>query len=401
MKRARGAIRFATLVVLFLARTTLAAPPPAEDEGSGLETRVTSELSSYSDTDHVSVVTPSVAASVRDPLSGWSVGGSYLVDIVSAASVDIVSTASGRWQELRHAATLSGEYRPYDVGVHVGGAVSREPDYLSLSGGGGISFELANKTVNPELDYTYSKDTAGRTGTPFDVYSLPLTRHSLGAALELILDRETVFSLIADAIFESGQQEKPYRYLPVFAPDVAQTVPAGASVAVVNKLRLSGRTAESVPTTRQRYALTGRLAQRLADTTFILSERIYGDSWGLLASTSDLRMVFDASRRVYFWPHARVHFQNGVSFWQLAYVGEIAPNGAITVPKLRTGDRELSPLSALSLGAGVHWNVGPSNDPSVLSLNFVIEGIGTRYTNALYVDNRFGVFGATQFQAVF
>jgi hypothetical protein len=401
MKRAREAIFFATLFCACVATPSHAAPPPAEDEGSGLETHISSELSSYADTDHVSVVTPSVAASVRDPLSGWSAGGSYLVDIVSAASVDIVSTASGRWHEIRHAATVSGEYKPSDVGVHVGGAVSREPDYLSLSGGGGISFELENKTVNPQLDYTYSKDTAGRSGTSFDVYSLPLTRHSLGAAVELILDRETVLSLIADGIFESGHQEKPYRYLPLFAPDVAPTVPTGAPISVVNKLRLPGRISESVPTTRQRYALTARLAQRLADTTFILSERIYGDSWGLLASTADLRIVFDASRRIYFWPHFRAHFQNSVSFWHLAYIGAVAPNGEITVPKLRTGDRELSPLQAGSLGAGLHWNVGPSNDPSTLSFNFLIEGIGTRYSDALYIDHRYGIFGATQFQAVF
>ncbi len=41
--------------------------------------------------------------------AGWSVDGRYLVDVVSAASVDIVSTASRRWEEVRHAGSLGGD----------------------------------------------------------------------------------------------------------------------------------------------------------------------------------------------------------------------------------------------------------------------------------------------------
>ena len=61
-----------------------------------IEVRASSEVAGYSDTDHVAVVTPSVAGHVGNPAAGWSVDGSYLVDVISAASVDIVSTASRR-----------------------------------------------------------------------------------------------------------------------------------------------------------------------------------------------------------------------------------------------------------------------------------------------------------------
>ena len=376
------------------ARSSVAAP-------SSLETKTSVETAFYTDSDHVTVVTPSVAATVKDVLSGWSAGGSYLVDVVSAASVDIVSTATPRWTEVRHAATLHGDYKPETIGGSVAGAVSIEPDYRSLTGGGAIVGELEDKTVVPRFSYNYSHDVAGRSGTPFSTYSLELNRHALNGELTLVLDRETVVTVDVDAVFEMGHQEKPYRYLPLFEPDVAASIPTGASGKLVNELRLPGRTAESVPTTRQRFAVSGRLAQRIADTTFILSERGYTDSWGLRASTTDLRVVFDVSRNLYLWPHARAHFQSGVSFWQRAYVGTIEADGTLTVPSLRTGDREQSPLSSGALGGGARWNFAPGGDPSALALVFMAEGMITRYHDALFISQRTGVFSAVQFHAVF
>jgi hypothetical protein len=51
-------------------------------------------------------------ATLKNSLEGCSLHGSYLADIVSAASVDIVSTASPRWTEVRHAGSLSGSEEP-------------------------------------------------------------------------------------------------------------------------------------------------------------------------------------------------------------------------------------------------------------------------------------------------
>ena len=62
--------------------------------------------------------------------------------------------------------------------------------------------------------------------------------------------------------------------------------------------------AEQTPRTRNRVAVSGRVAQRLSGSTLILSERVYLDDWGLKASTTDLRFVVDASRRVFEDPLA-------------------------------------------------------------------------------------------------
>jgi len=379
-------------------------PPPPAGQSSAESGRVAVELkqevSGYADTDAVSVFTPALEATLRDPLAGWSATGSYLVDVVSAASVDIVSTASEHWTEVRHVGALSAEYSPSEVKLGVSGSVSSEPDYLSLSGGGTLSLELADKTVTPIVGYSYTHDTSGRTGTPFSVYSLELVRHSAQAGLELILDPSTLVTLVADAMFESGRQEKPYRFVPLFSPDVVGRVPAGASVAQVNALRLPGRVAEHDPDSRNRFAVAARLAQRLAGSTFVITERVYGDDWGLKASTTDLRILMDASRRVFIWTHLRGHIQSGVSFWQRAYSAQAVTDG-VEVPALRTGDRELGPLWSGTFGGGLRWLIGRDTRPDAWSLLLQSEVSTTSFRDTLFIQNRQAFFNSLEVEAKF
>ena len=100
----------------------------------------------------------------------------------------------------------------------------------------------------------------------------------------------------------------------------------------MNAARLPGRISERVPDTRNRFAVSARLAQRLSGSTLIVSERLYQDDWGLRASTTDLRMLMDAGRRWFVWTHLRAHVQAGVSFWKRAYVARPAGTG-LEVPR--------------------------------------------------------------------
>ncbi len=359
------------------------------------------ELAGYLDTDAVSVLTPGISANIEDPLEGWSLGGSYLVDIVSAASVDIVSSASPHWVEIRHAGTVSGKFKTSGVDFGLSGAVSSEPDYLSLSGGGNVSFDLDEKNIVPLIGYSFNHDTAGRSGTPFTEYSLVLNRHTINGAVEFDLNPSTMLTLIGDAIIESGNQEKPYRFVPLFDSLTAANVSPGETGDTVNRVRLPTRVAEALPTSRHRFALSGRFATRADASTFVATERVYTDDWGVKASTSDLRYVFDVGKRWYVWPHVRFHVQTGATFWKLAYVGALGPGGEINVPAIRTGDRELSPLTVSTLGAGVRFNIGPSTRPESWSLVFEAEGANTHYSQALFITNRYSALGSLQLESTF
>jgi hypothetical protein len=377
------------------------APPESSESHGNTVVKSKGEVSAYTDSDSVSVFTPALQGSIENPVSGWSANGSYLVDVVSAASVDIVSTASRHWTEVRHAAEIGGTYKPNTVGATVAGSVSREPDYLSLTGGGVLTMELAHKTANPTFAYSYGHDTAGRSGTPFSVFSHELVRHTMTGALELILDPFTLLSFSVDGIFEIGDQSKPYRFLPMFDAATAPQIPHGASVDFVNRRRLPGRVGERLPGTRNRFAVSGRIAQRLSGSTLVLSERLYTDDWGLKASTTDLRFVIDLSKRVLVWTHLRGHFQSGVSFWRRAYVAALSPDGPMSLPKLRTGDREQSPLEGGTFGAGLRWDVGSAARPHSFSLVSQVDVLTTEFNDALFIQSREGILGVLDVEAEF
>jgi hypothetical protein len=384
----RGAVPVAAFAILvFIGRANAQGivenphvPPPVQT--SNLDVHAASEVATYADTDHVFVQTPSISGAASNPLAGWSVDGSYLVDVVSAASVDIVSTASRRWEEVRQAGTLGATYKPNDFGMSVASALSVEPDYVSWMEGGSFTLDLLQKNLTLLLGYFYTHDTAGRTGTPFSVFSETLESEAFKAAATMVVNRTTTLSFIVDPVFESGNQAKPYRYIPLFAP--ATRVPIGASIDLVNSLRESARPLEQLPLSRQRYALTTRLAHRFHRSTLRLDERMYGDSWLLFATTTDARYLFDLGRRVETGPHARLYIQNGVDFWQRAYTLEPGFN----YPEYRTGDRELGPLVNVTGGWSLSIGLGSLGNPNSWVLGFDANFTSTRFLDDLYVTQR-------------
>lgn len=354
--------------------------------------RASAEVSGYSDSDHVQVLSPTVSGTVADETAGWSVGGRYLVDMVSAASVDVVSTASARWNERRHVGSASGELKRDRWGVSLSGGVSSEPDYLSLGGGGTVSIELLDKNLTPFIGGSYGHDSVGRTGEPRDQWQ-GLRRFGAQAGATFVVDRATIANVTADAIFERGYLAKPYRYVPVFAPGASADVPAGASVDQVNRERLPLRPADQLPRARDRYAVTGRVAHRFATSTLRLDERLYGDGWGLRATSTEARWLVDLGRRFVLWPQARFHLQNAVDFWQRAYEAAEQSDGSFAVPRFRTGDRELGALRTVTLGAGVRARLTGAGRPPWL-LSFQAQTMLTHYDDALYITDRRAVFGA-------
>jgi hypothetical protein len=362
----------------------------ADSSGSVLTTKASAEVSGYADTDHVLVASPSVAASVANPLSGWSFGAHYLVDVVSAASVDIVSTASPRWVETRNAGSAEGSFKLGSASLSASGVFSSEPDYLSLAAGATMSIDLMEKNVTPFLGFTYGQDQVGKTGLQHQYWR---EKDTLGGQLGVtfVVNRSTISSLQIDASQETGYLAKPYRFVPLFAPGQGASIPAGASIDEVNAKRLDIRPAEQVPGSRHRFAITSRLARRFESATLRLEERAYGDTWGLNASTTDLRYLFDVGDRLTLWPHLRFHVQNHVVFWQRAYEAVAGPNGTLGVPVIRTGDRELSSLYSPTLGAGLRWKFIDGFRTS-WAVVMEVDGAYTKYLDALYISDRGGIF---------
>ncbi len=387
--------RVAVPLLLLFTLLHLARPARADDVKAAnvdrlLDVHMESELAAYQDTTATTVLTPSISGTVSNPVQGWSIGGTYLVDVVSAASPDIISTASRRWEEVRNAGSVSGSYKPGNLGGAAVVAVSSTPDYLSLNAGGQIFGDLDSKNLTLLGGYSFGHDVIGRTGTSFSVFSHQLDIHSLTASATRVINPRLVFTGIADMVIERGDQSKPYRYIPLFSPSVAPLIPRAASAALVAADRSQLKPLEQLPLGRERYALTGRLAYRFASSTLRAEQRVYLDSWGQPASTTDLRYLADVSRRVRLGPHLRFNIQGPVSFWQRAYV----TTGNNEVPALRTGDRELGSLATVTGGGSIRWAVGPHGDVDAWAMSLTADVAYTNFFNALYIGDRLAALSA-------
>jgi len=356
----------------------------------GLNGKFGFEVSGYHDSDKTDVTSPAFLFNFEHPTNGWGFGGSFLVDVVTTASTDIVATASPRWTEQRYVPALGGHKKFGDVDVNLHTGFSVEPDYFASSVGTAIAVDLRQKTITPSISYDFSYDIAGRSGTSYSVFSRRITRHAFDLASSFVLDKNSILTTNMSIVARVGKVSETYLYLSTFSKDIASRVLPGLALPTVDFYRNPERILEQLPLSRQRFAIAARYARRFSASTLRAEERLYADSWGLKATTTDMRFLIDVGERFRLWPHVRFHAQTGAEFWQLAYVAERTATG-LAVPKYRTGDRELGPLFAVTGGAGARLAFGEAKN---WGFTFNGDVIYTQFLDTLYILQRFGYFGA-------
>ena len=360
------------------------------------------EASAYTDSTNVHVFSPSINAAISSPTAGWNIGASYLLDVVTAASPDIVSMASRSFKEQRHAVAAGGGYKVGVVGLSVNGNLSSEPDYLSQTIGGALSTELGEKTVTPRVGYNVSRDRIGIRNTPFSQFERNLTTHAMEAGITFVLSKATLLVTGLTVQLERGEESKLYRYVPTFAPDIAGKVAPGEPIDTVNANRLPVRARELLPRERDRFSLGARVNHRMPTGTLRVEERAYVDNWGIKATTTDAKYYHDLGDRLRVWPHLRLHAQTGASFYKLAYAAEIdKDNIPLQILTYRTGDRELSPMLGVTAGGGIR--IALTSDTSSVQYALILSGeaMYNRYLRSLYIKSRTGVYGTLGFEAEF
>jgi hypothetical protein len=369
---------------------------PSTARAEPLVVKASSEMGGYQDSFATTVFTPSVGGRLEGET--WSAQARYLVDVVSAASPDVIATASPRWSETRHAGSVDARYKPGSFGAGVAASASYTPDYLSRGLQASAVCDLdSDKTWTLSGSFGFARDTIGRTGTPFSVFSRELDTISGSIGLTRVVGPRTLGVLLVEGALESGDQSKPYRYVPMFLPGDVPFIGRGASVDDVANARIAARPLEQLPLTRQRVAVTGRVAHRFDGVTLRAEERLYGDSWGLPASTTDVRLYFDVGSRVVAGPSVRGHVQGRAGFYERAY----AATGAGDLPALRTGDRELGALFSVSAGGLFRVGLAGGSDPMKTAIALQADGTFTRFSDALYVTHRFAGLAVLSFEARF
>ncbi len=362
------------------------------------------DFSAYTDSLNVNVVSPSINAAVVSPTAGWNVGGSYLVDVVSAASPDIVSMASPPFKEVRHAGSMNGGYAFGDLHADAQVNASREPDYQVLGVGASAALDLEKEMgMTPRAGYAYGHDTIGIRNAPFSAFEQHLDRHEIEAGVTLVVNRSTLLVLGLSLELDRGEQSKLYRFVPMFSPENAATLHPGASIDEVNDKRLNIRPRELLPRTRDRYAVGARLNHRIGMGTFRVEERVYTDTWGIKASTTDARYLHDLGEHLRVWPHLRFHAQSAADFYQMAYQAVLDKGGvAIDMHPYRTGDRELSPMITITGGGGARIALTPEKTPGAhYAIVLAGEAMWSKFFRSLFVTQRTAVYGTVGFEVDF
>jgi len=340
---------------LLIALTCAAAPVAAQEAPWTLS----SDSLLYTDTDNVLVVSSELSAERALDEDGSKASASVVVDVVSAASVDVVSQASQSFSEVRWEANLAGSYAIGDVVPSLNYRGSVEPDYVAHGFGAGAEARLGGADTVASAHYQITFDTVGRSGTPFDTYSRALTVHSAELGLTQNLSTRSVLRGVLSLTIERGYQEKPYRFVPLFdATGLARAQADGAELRLgtFDRYRLASRPPEEVPEQRVRPALGLRWLYYLEPiaSSVRADYRFYFDDWGILANTLELEVQHPLSELWTVAVVSRGYTQTKASFYRATYVVEQPDE----VPGLRTVDRKLAPYDSLSGGARIELHTG-------------------------------------------
>jgi hypothetical protein len=290
----------------------------------------------YANDDGLLVIHPATAASA-DVADGWRVNANYEADVVSAATVDVRTSASPRgFEETRHGLGMSVE-RAFSSTARftAGHALSVSPDYLSNTATAGLEVEDTDRRHTVALNAATAHEKVGRVGDleRYGVGSL----WTVGATLmwTVVLSPRAVWDAAASGELRRGYQESPYRFVPVYEADATLS-----QVAVP----------ESVPHSRRRFAAQTQLRYAVTDGVFArASWRVHADDWGIVGQTLRVSGSAELSPAWLVGLSGRFYAQRGTSFYQGVYA--TLPD----LPQWRTRDRQLAPGWYVAGGCRARW----------------------------------------------
>ena len=310
-------MRAATLILVLAA---LAAPSVAR-----ADTGFLSKLQVYADSDHTQVVSPVVEAQA-DVTTNTNVSVGYLADVVTSASIDVVSQASkATIHDTRHQVAGGVSQILGSLTLHGNYSYSQENDYQSHTMSASFEKEMFDKNTTLALGYGLSLNTVGRADDMN--FAKDLTVQSVSASWTQIVSPRLATQLTYELGFSNGFQASPYRFVPVrmsldAAPDY--WVP------------------ETDPDSRVRQAFVLGANHAVGDTASVQGDyRLYHDTWGITSHTLGLRYFVNLSKRLELRLRERFYTQGAASFYQSVYT---------SAQTYMAYDRELSPLWSETLG---------------------------------------------------
>jgi hypothetical protein len=287
-----------------------------------------------------------------------SVVGNYYVDMVSSASIDVITTASPYTEE-RKQWSMGMDYLRGNTTMSASFTNSEESDFDATTYSFSVSQDMFGDLTTLTLSYALGDDTVGRSDDPD--FSRENTRQHYGVGVTQILTRNLIASLNFETITDEGFLNNPYRsvrYLDLSNPIGYSFEP---------ELYPATRTSNAVGL-RARYYLPYRAA--------IQGEyRFFTDTWDITSHTAAVTYVHPIGDWT-FEAKYRWHDQTGAHFYRDLFLRPEQTN-------FRGRDKELSPLTSQTfrLAASYEFLSDGWNFIDKGSVNFSVDFLQVDYTD--------------------
>ena len=269
-----------------------------------------------------------------------SVSANYYVDMVSSASIDVLSTASPYTDE-RTQKSLSANYIRGKTMYSAGYIDSTESDYVAKTAFFSISQDMFGDLTNVSLSFKRGqndvfkniKDAAGvKSRDPTFADEMATRSYSVGVSQ--VLTRTLLSTFAYELITDEGYLQNPYR-------QVRYADPASGTG--------FSYTPETYPKTRTSNAASVRLKYSLPwwRASVDGAYRFYSDTWGIVGHTVTLGythpwrdFTFDAGYRFYK--------QDAADFYRDLFPRRNTLN-------FQARDKEMATYTANTIGVGAGW----------------------------------------------
>lgn len=330
---------------------------------------------------NMTVITPSVRGRV-DPVDELTLRLGWDADVVTGASVavvdapgarpDVITTAT-RLDDMRNVFSGGMELRSDFGSLRAGYAYGFESDYRSHALTVGARAEMFERNTTLDLSYAHGWDSVcdvaqPRMQEPVERRRLPSSDGCFSSGMRDLTAR--------DVALNSFQGSWTQAWTPIFVTQLtlsAQLIDGFQS----NPYRAVwlGRSSaqEHHPDHRVRYAgsLGARLWVEPISGVLQATGRIYRDNWGIESVSAELALeeVIEGALRIRI--RGRYYAQSAAAFFSDDYA--LAPRG-----QYFTGDRELSAMSSVLVGASIGYTVPSGADGPLLGLftsfRFLLKG---------------------------
>ena len=250
--------------------------------------------------------------------------GNYYVDMISSASIDVVTQASP-YDEERKQWSLGMDYLRGNTTMSMSYTSSVESDFDAETYAFSVSQDMFGDLTTLSLTYAYGDDVIGRSDDPN--FERENKRQLYGVGLTQILTRNLITTVNFEAITDEGFMNNPYRS--VRYQD--SNNPIGYSYEL-----------ELYPNTRTTTAVGVRARYYLPYRAAIQGEyRFFTDTWDIDANTFSLAYIHPWQEWT-FEAKYRWHDQTGAHFFR-----DLFPRSEAT--NFRGRDKELSPLTSATI----------------------------------------------------